>query len=142
MPSYTEESVASLVRRFDDATIDLAAWNHAAHLVAALVHVRRDGVDAAMGHFRAALPRFLLAKGLDPANYHETVTRAWLVLVARFDAALPTELGLAERAEAVVARFGDKNHLLAHYSRDRIMSPEARLVFVTPDLCALDVDPG
>lgn len=134
----SDDDVLSLTARFDDATVDLASWDHAAHLVAALAHVRRAGADGALAHFRVAIPRLLLALRVDPNAYHETMTRAWIELVALVDAALPAELPLGARADAVVARLGDKNLLLRFYSRDRLVSHAARLTWVAPDLRPLD----
>jgi len=68
-------------------------------------------------------------------GYHETITRVWLAVVRQ----LMQEVA-AESSLAFVEACGDrlaKDALLRHYSRERLMSVEARARFVEPDLAPL-----
>lgn len=139
----TDESIELLARRFEDCTLPAAEWNHAAHLTVALWYVRRLGRDGALERIRAGLRRYVVAIGGNPAAYHETITRAWIDVIARFAASDEARaLPLAEQAERLIARCGDKEHLLAYYTRERLLSPEARAGWVEPDRAPIEPGPA
>jgi hypothetical protein len=50
---------------------------------------------------------------------------------------LPPERSKAEKVASVIESFSDKTVMLRYYSRDRIMSQEARYGWVEPDVAAL-----
>ena len=72
------------------------------------------------------------------AGYHETITAAYLTLLSRF-------LGRRQDSETLgdfVTRLLEgplaaKDVLLVFYSRERLMSVEARAAWVEPDLAPL-----
>jgi hypothetical protein len=69
-------------------------------------------------------------------GYHETMTCAWFQLVH----ATLCQFGPAASADAFFdaqSQLNDKRVLLLFYSRDRIMSPEAKANFIPPDLAPL-----
>jgi len=127
--------VDEVVSGFDAATLPPERLDHRAHLVVALAYVRRHGA-AVETPFKQALGRYLDAQAGGRGAYHETITLAWLRLVAAFAeevAALP----LAEAAQRLCERYADKHALAVHYSRQRLMSDEARARWVAPDVEAL-----
>jgi hypothetical protein len=89
--------------------------------------------DAAATHraVRAAIRHLASAHGA-PDKYHETITRSWVHLV------------VLHRAESAAESFDEfiggnsgllNRHLLeAHYSREVLSSPEARVRWTEPDL--------
>ena len=74
----------SFGRLFDAGAIAPAGFDHQAHLRLAYVHLASHGPDRAVDTFRAALQRFLVHHGIDPAKFHETLTQAWLQAVWYF----------------------------------------------------------
>src|SRR5215831_7280455 len=68
-----------LVRAFEAAALD--AFPHAEHLRVAWCYVSREPLLAAIARMRAGLQRFAAAKG-KPDRYHETITVAFVLLVA------------------------------------------------------------
>jgi L-amino acid N-acyltransferase len=132
----SEEDLERLVRGLEACTIAKECWSHADHLRVALVYVRRHGRVDALERMRASLQRFIAAVGARDVGYHETITRAWLALVADFVDRQPgAQLGPV--ADALVSHFGDKGTLGRFYSKERLHSPEARATWVPPDLTAL-----
>ena len=95
----TEQEILARFDAFEQATFPLAEWNHAAHLVTGLVYVRRYGREGALTRMREGLQRYVKAVGGNPDGYHETVTRAWIELLANLDA----ELADAPRLSAIEA---------------------------------------
>ncbi|HWF20411.1 MAG TPA: hypothetical protein VG754_14160, partial [Verrucomicrobiae bacterium] len=72
------------------------------------------------------------------AGYHETITLAWMHLV---DLTL-CEFGPEESADAFMDKHSQllsKRALLFFWSRDRLMSADAKREFVPPDLAALPI---
>ena len=139
-----EDSIAALVRGFEDTTLDKGEWTHASHLTVALYYLRHHARDEATRLMRDGIKRFNAAKGGDPSAYHETITLAWLEVVATFLAEHDPEPRVAELGalvDALLRECKDKRYLLNYYSRDLLMSDAARAQWVPPDLapitCAL-----
>lgn len=133
-PSNAE--IAALVEAVETATITEAAFNHAAHLTVAVAYLERYGVDGAHARLREVLPRLQKAFGVEPtptSGYHDTLTRAWLLMAEaeRPKADLPAQVA------HVCAALGDKHAILRHYTKETLASAEARAAFVEPDLAPL-----
>lgn len=124
---------------FDGATIPKQRWRHRDHVRAAWLHLARAPFDEALPRLRAGIRRLNAAHGVVEAvdrGYHETLTHAWLRLV--------DTTRRAHGPEVDSDAFCDRHpHLLAptllrlYYTRDRIVSPEAKRRFVEPDLAPL-----
>ena len=133
----TTGEILALVRRFEDCTLPRAEWTHAAHLTVALWHLLQlDWPDAA-AHVRARIKRYNAAHGI-PATptggYHETLTLFWLRVVNAFLEAERNEARALVHLANDLAATADKGLPLAHYTRERLFSPEARAHWVEPDL--------
>ena len=116
-------------------------WTHAAHLVTRLWHATSfDGPDA-LSRMRAGILRLNMAHGTpntDTRGYHETITRAYLVLLARF-ARANADLDGAALAQALLSSpLAQRDALFNYYSKDLLRSVAARRDWVEPDLGALD----
>jgi len=129
--------------RFEACEIPLEEWSHRAHLRVAWTYLRRHGLEAGTDLMRTGIRRFNAAKriedGLDH-GYHETLTVAWLRIL---DAMMR-----AHGPEADATAFLDKHTQLhskvllrLYYTRDRILSWEAKGRFVEPDLAPLPRPP-
>ena len=141
MPWPTESELHDLLARFQEAALPASEWTHAAHLVTGLWHATSfDGPDA-LSRMRAGILRLNVAHGTpntDTRGYHETITRAYLVLLARF-ARANVGVGGAVLTQALLSSpLAQRDALLNYYSKDRLMSVAARRGWVEPDLRALD----
>ena len=127
------------LRQFENQTIPQEEWNHRAHLKIAYLMLTRVPFAEALRRVRDGVRALNAAHGLvetPTRGYHETVTHAWLQLVA----AMLRQFGPADSADTFLdaqSQLGSNRALLFFYSRDRIMSPEARAEFLTPDLAPL-----
>lgn len=131
------DDIEALIAGFEDCSLPAPRWTHAAHLTVALAYLHRYSREEATARMRAAIQRYNAAQGGDPAAYHETITLAWLEIVALFMAEHRGE-PLPELARKLVERCGDKHYLLRFYTREALMSPEARAGWVAPDKRPLD----
>jgi hypothetical protein len=123
-----------LARRFVDCTLPKAEWTHEAHLRVGLWHVRRYGADQTLALLRERISRYNESVGgqnTDDSGYHETITRAYVRLIAAFASANPDSKDAERR---LLAECGDRDLPLRYYSRDRLFSVEARRGWVEPDL--------
>jgi hypothetical protein len=76
----------------------------------------------------------------DTRGYHETITRAYLLLIAAFLAACAREDSLERRVQLLLASaLAVRGALLAYYSEGLLMSVAARRAWVEPDRAALSL---
>jgi hypothetical protein len=127
------------LRRFEDQSLPLEHWHHRAHLKVAYLYLSRFPFDEALDKLRSGIRAYNAAQGIadtPTGGYHETMTCAWCQLVH----ATLCQSGPAASADAFFdtqTQLNDKRALLLFYSRDRIMSAEAKSAFIPPDLAPL-----
>lgn len=127
-----------LWQAFGSATLPEKEWTHRAHLRVAWLHSGRFALDEAHILMRVGIIRLNASQGLVETaarGYHETITRVWLALVRARMTDVPAASSLAF-LDACGDRLG-KDALLKYYSRERLVSVEARARFVEPDLTPL-----
>ena len=133
----TTGELLTLVRRFEDCTLPREEWTHAAHLTVALWHLLQLDWPAAVAHVCRGIKRYNAAHDI-PATptggYHETLTLFWLRAVRTFLEAERNEARALVRLANDLCAAADKGLPLAHYTRARLFSPEARAAWVEPDL--------
>jgi hypothetical protein len=128
-----EAVLIEAVERFEAATLEREAWNHATHLAIALVYVRARGPDEALTAMRQGIVRYQASLG-HTMTYHETATRAWIAIVAKFVAEERPPRPLAQSARRLIEQCGDQRYLLQFYSPAVLRSDAARATWVPPDL--------
>ncbi len=120
-----------LLAWFETGEMPLEHWDHAAHLRVAAWAVTH--LDEPLPWMRTRLHRLLAHHGIETtkeSGYHETITAAWLRLVA-------WQLQQDPSIEAMLTAYADKRHLLRYWSRDVMMGWEARERWVEPDVAPL-----
>ena len=140
MPRLETNAVNRLPKRFRDRSLPKAEWTHRAHFAVALGLLADANVDAF-----AEMPRMIRtyneATGVantDSEGYHETITLASLRVARAFlSKAAPDALLEDTLAEIMDSHYGRSNWLLAHWSRERLFSVEARRTWQAPDLAEL-----
>ena len=133
--------ILSLVRRFEDCTLPRGEWTHAAHLTVALWHLLQFDWPESVARVRRGIKRYNAAHGIletPTGGYHETLTLFWLRAVRAFLEAERNEARALVHLANDLAATADKGLPLAHYTRARLFSPEARAGWVEPDLKPLD----
>jgi hypothetical protein len=121
---------------FEEGRVIPAQFDHRAHVRLAYVYLTEGGVDAASDTMRNALSAFLERHGIDPAKYHETLTRSWILAVRHFMERTPATSS-ADEFIAANPMLLDSKIMLTHYSASLLFSAEARAQFVEPDLDAI-----
>jgi hypothetical protein len=131
-----EAEIEALVCSFEEHRLAHADWNHAAHLAVATVYTRRYGVGA-LDRVRAAIQSYNESIGVvmtDTSGYHETMTVFFMRMVAHLLKDLPEETPMPEQVEVVIHALADRKMMLAYYTRDLLMSRDARYGWIEPDL--------
>ena len=124
--------------RFEACTIPAAEWTHEAHLIVGLWHVDRYGGDEALSRLRSGIRRLNESHGgVNSATngYHETITAAYVQLLAQSLESCSEDLSFGERVALLLASpLAAKRALSAFYSTERLLSTTARAGWVEPDL--------
>jgi hypothetical protein len=137
----TTEEILALVRGFEDCTLPREEWTHAAHLTVALWYLLQYDWPEAAGCVRRGIKRYNAAHGVattPTSGYHETLTLFWLRCVRSFLEGERNEGRSLVSLANELAASADKNLPLAHYTRERLFSREARNAWVEPDLKPLN----
>ena len=140
-PSNAE--LEALVHGFETRTLPKPAWTHEAHVAVGTWHIHTYGAEAALDRLRNGILRLNDAHGTlntETSGYHETVTAAYVKVIANF---LRQTGGAADAHEGVrrvlASPLAAKDMLLRHYSRELLFSPLARAQWVEPDRRPLNV---
>lgn len=129
----------TFLRRFENCEIVFEEWHHREHLRVAYLYLLRWKYPRALDQMSRGLKALNAAQKVPETlerGYHETLTQGWLQLVH----CTLCEYGSADSSEAFLEKHA---HLLARramlffYSRDRLMSAEAKARFIEPDLAPL-----
>lgn len=138
-------TVPRLVAQFEDSTLPKEQWTHRAHLTVGLWYASRLPFEAALVAVREGILRLNAVHGVPTTptrGYHETITRFYLRVLGHYVAheERRPDAEWSERVRELLVRYGDRELPLRHYSRERLMSPEARFAWVEPDLRPLVAD--
>jgi hypothetical protein len=125
-----------------DRSLPKAEWTHAGHFAAALWLLRHEPEAVVRRRMPPMIRAYNEATGVpntDDGGYHETITLASIAAARAFLDARPAPRPLHEVVDELMAsRLGRPEWLLAHWSKDRLFSVEARRGWVEPDLAAFD----
>lgn len=117
---------------FTSTALPADQFHHEQHVRVAWMFVCRHGMPAAIGEFSQAIKRFAAAKGAH-GLYHETITWAFLLIIGERQARQP-HTTWPEFAAANADLLSWKPSILErYYSKEFLMSVEARRGFVMPD---------
>ena len=140
-PYRTAEEVLRLVREFEACSLPRARWTHHAHLVVALWYSMRHEEAEATALIREGIKRYNESCGIKTTKtggYHETITIFYSRMIGKFLLNARPDCTLMMLVNSLINLLGDKNLPLEYYSRERLMSWEARTAWLEPDLKALD----
>ena len=139
-PFASDADVRAVLDAFHRGSLPRSAWNHRAHLTAALSFARTLPADDALNATRAAILRFNDAVGIVSTpdyGFHETLTVFYMHVVALHVARHSAPTSLVDDTNTLVADWGAKELPLRHYSQARLFSREARAQWVAPDILPL-----
>jgi len=129
----------AFLEAFEAAAIPSSDWRHRDHIRMAFLYLRSEPFDTALARIRSGIRALNRANHVEEglaSGYHETMTVAWARLIA-------STLEVHGPRDDAAAFIEANPHLLAtsllrlYYSRERILTEEAKARFVEPDLAPL-----
>jgi hypothetical protein len=136
-----DDEIECIARGFADCTLPCAEWTHRAHLTVGLWYAREYEPDEALDRVRAGIRRYNTACGTENSathGYHETITRFYMGLISTYLTFVADRSDWVAVTNRFIERFGDRQLPLRYYTRERLMSSEARLNWLPPDIRSLD----
>lgn len=133
------KEIDSLIHAFQECSLPRNQWNHEAHLTVALWYLFYDSETEAINAIRNGIKRYNSAHGIESTKdggYHETLTLFWVRIVRRYLARESRNRSIVHLANGLIAQYDDSLRY-SYYTRDRLMSSEARTSWVEPDLKSL-----
>jgi hypothetical protein len=139
---YSDTNITQIGEGLLARTLPKAEWTHAAHCIACIYLLRqRPEIDVGL-ELPGIIWRYNAASGTpnsDSDGYHETITRFYIALIGAYLARLAGDPKLSDIVRGFLASPWARRDLpLDYWSKERLMSVEARRVWVAPDRAALD----
>jgi len=139
---HIQEEIEALIREFEARTLPREKWTHLAHLTMALYYLTSYPVSEATERIRSGIQRLNEAHGVKMTKdhgYHETITLFYIWAVGEYLQNTDSNSSIVELANGLInSLYAEKNFPLEFYSRERLMSWEARIGWLEPDLKMLD----
>jgi hypothetical protein len=136
------DDIETLVSEFESCTLLRERWDHAAHLTVALWYLARRSRNDATVLIREGIQRYNHACGIimtKDSGYHETITLFYIWAVGKYLTEVDSGRSILELANGLLrSRYEDRRLALEYYSKDRLMSWEARTGWIEPDLKPLE----
>ncbi|OQP43003.1 hypothetical protein A4H97_12715 [Niastella yeongjuensis] len=134
----TAPEVKDLVHQFEIGRLPKEKWTHEAHFAMALWYCCLQPLPQAIESIKEGIKKYNISIGgenTDHAGYHETIT----VFYTRHIINYVLQTGAGRQFEVILNGFWQQEFLkkdfpLKYYSRELLMSKEARKNWLTPDL--------
>lgn len=129
----------TFLSRFEAGTFPLDQWHHREHIKVAHLYLCVYPFEIAIERMRTGIRALNAAHAVPDEltrGYHETMTQAWMRLV-QVTLCEYGPAGSADEFFELNPQLAEKKVLRLFYSRERIMSSEAKANFVEPDLAPL-----
>lgn len=137
----TRGEIENLISAFESCTLPRERWSHQAHLTVGLWYLVRHERGEATKLIRRNIQKYNRAHGIvttKTSGYHETITLFFIRVVSKYLCEASANNSIVELLNGLIDSYGDKNLPLAYYSKERLMSCEARTRWLEPDLKSLD----
>jgi hypothetical protein len=135
------DEIEAVVRGLESGTTPAVDFPHRSHLTVATWYLANATVAEALEKMRASILNFLDHYGIE-GKYNETITRFWLVLVARCLQDIGPQHSAIECTNRVIEELGDSRLMFEYYSEELLWSEQAKNEWVEPDLKLLPKAPG
>lgn len=139
---HDEETIDTLVSKFQHQTLPAKDWTHEAHLTVALWHLKNYPLAEATCLIRSGIITYNHASGRENTpdhGYHETLTLAWIKIIYNF-VSQNADMTLLELCNAFFASpYASRELLLQFYKQETLMSTQARAFWVESDLNPIEI---
>src|SRR5688572_6983832 len=137
----TTEQAKELVKQFETCSLPKEKWTHEAHFVMALWYCSHQPLPIALQSIREGIRKYNISIGganTDHSGYHETITGFYARVIINY----LLRNHRTQRFENILTSlfqqpFLVKDFPLQYYSKELLMSKEARREWVPPDIQSL-----
>ncbi|AEV97018.1 hypothetical protein A4D02_18380 [Niastella koreensis] len=134
----TATEANELVHQFENGTLPKVKWTHEAHFVMALWYCCRQPLPQAIESIKEGIKKYNISVGgenTDHSGYHETITVFYIRQIINYILETCSDGQFEEKLNGLWQReFLKKGFPLTYYSREFLMSKEARKNWLAPDL--------
>jgi hypothetical protein len=134
--------VENLIQAFENCTLLRHQWTHSAHLTIAWWYFIHNSEPDAIAKIRHGIQRYNTAVGIpttSDSGYHETLTLFWAAMIRQHIGC--QQVAIADddsirlaKVNGLIQAYGDPQLPFAYYSRKQLLSWEARMGWIEPDL--------
>ncbi len=132
------EEAKKLVQGFEDGSFPAKDWTHKAHFVMALWYLYHEPLHKARRLIKEGIKKFNVLNGgknTDDSGYHETITEFYIQVLVLYRLTFAVEDDLeALLRQLDLQPFLEREYPFHFYTKDLLMSREARKKWVAPDL--------
>lgn len=130
------DEITAIVNSFETCEIAPAQFSHGLHIAVATWYLTQSSYEEAEKQMRDGLHRFLAHYNLN--GYNETITLFWMKAVQNFLLQSREKDSIVATLNEAVEHFSDSKLIFQFYSREHLMSDEAKKSWVEPDLLPLE----
>ena len=137
------KEIDSLIHAFQEGSLPRSQWTHEAHLMVALWYLFYDSEQEAINAIRNGIKLYNSVQGIETtknSGYHETLTLFWVRTIRQYLADESQNRSIVHLANGLIAKYADRTLPFRYYTRDRLMSWEARNNWVEPDMRAMELE--
>lgn len=135
--------IDTLLHAFQECSLPRSQWTHEAHLTVALWYfLFGESESEAIDAIRNGIKRYNAVNGIEStpnSGYHETLTLFWAQTVREYLADESRNRSIVYLANGLIVEYADRTLPFHHYTREHLMSSEARNNWVEPDLRAIEI---
>jgi hypothetical protein len=120
---------------FESGKIASHDFKHVDHIRMAWIYLTRAPIERALIQITEGIRRFAAVHGATQL-YHETITLFWIYAV-QTSIQKTTAISFAEFLQKN-SFLAEKGHIYSYYSKELLMSPEAKKKWIEPDLLPIE----
>ena len=137
----SDEEIYSLVNEFEKCQINPHHFNHHKHMTVAMCYLKDFSESETVQKIRDGLIGLLKSHGAPEEKIrtlcNETITLFWVKLLGHITESRNKDEPLYMKTNWAIENFGSMEHLFKHYSRDLVLSNQAKQNWMEPDLSPL-----
>ena len=137
----TVEQAKELVAQFETCSLPKERWTHEAHFVMALWYCSHQPLPLAMQSIRNGIKKYNVSVGganTDDSGYHETITVFYTRIIINYLLKKNSTQNFEQKLAGLFQQpFLAKDFPLQYYSKNLLMSKDARKQWIAPDIQSL-----
>jgi hypothetical protein len=134
----TAAEAKELVHQFENCQLPKEKWTHEAHFVMALWYCCQQPLPLAVESIKEGIKKYNVSIGgqnTDHSGYHETITVFYTRLIINYVLQTNTTNQFESKLDGLWQQeFLRKDFPFKYYSKERLMSKEARMDWIAPDI--------